>query len=97
MPGLEVFDLASDSWISVEKTSLSPATEWVIFGGRCLEKISKSRIKACLHRVTVPNFIKFKNPKDNEGEKENLEELAEAISSRRRFCFVYEQKLIDYF
>ncbi len=93
MAGLEVFDLASNSWINIERTSLSPANEWVIFGGRCLEKISNSKVKACLHRVTVPNFIELESPP---------ERIADALdvsipTSCRRFCFVYEQKLSDYF
>mmetsp|Transcript_50951 Transcript_50951/g.65248 ORF Transcript_50951/g.65248 Transcript_50951/m.65248 type:complete len:322 (+) Transcript_50951:88-1053(+) len=78
--GLDVFDQASKQWLSVENVSRHPGSDWVLFGGRCLEKVTNGMIKACLHRVTADGY--------------HEDELA---IGKRRFCFIYEQKLADFY
>jgi hypothetical protein len=73
VPGLDVFDPLSQAWVSVERASLRPGEDWVVFGGRCLE--AAAGVRACVHRVTASNF----------GHAQS--------AARRRFCFIYEQKL----
>jgi len=75
VPGLDVWDTHLGQWVSVEEACCdSPALAWVIFGGRCLEKATGSRVRACLHRVS-----------------------RSAIDKRRRFCFIFEQKIGDFY
>lgn len=77
VPGLDVFDRLTQAWVSVERASVRPGEEWVVFGGRCLE--AAAGVQACLHRVTASNY----------GHEET--------AARRRFCFIYEQKLSDFY
>ena len=81
--GLDVYDPVSNMWLNVERSSKSPASEWVVFGGRCLE--ASTGVKACLHRVTSSDYH------DGGAEKPG------GIKSPRRFCFIYEQKLEDFY
>ena len=75
VPGLDVYDTHLGEWVGVEAACAdTPAAAWVIFGGRCLEKATGGRIRACLHRVTRSD-----------------------LDRRRRFCFIFEQKIGDFF
>jgi isopenicillin N synthase-like dioxygenase len=56
--GLEVFDLHTREWIQVESV-LRHGEEWVLFGGRCLEKATGGTVPACLHRVRAANARRF--------------------------------------
>ena len=75
VPGLDVWDTHLGQWVSVEEACCdSPALAWVIFGGRCLENATGSRVRACLHRVS-----------------------RSAIDKCRRFCFIFKQKIGDFY
>lgn len=50
IPGLEVYDKALARWIEVEDVCI-PGAEWVLFGGRCLQRLTGGAIEACTHRV----------------------------------------------
>ena len=56
--GLEVFDPHTRQWIQVESV-LKHDEEWVLFGGRCLDKATGGRVPACLHRVRAANARRF--------------------------------------
>jgi isopenicillin N synthase-like dioxygenase len=49
--GLDVFDRASQCWISVENECV-PHNEWVLFCGKALERTTEARVRGTLHRVT---------------------------------------------
>ena len=88
VPGLDVFDPSTEAWVSIERASKTPASEFVVFGGRCLEAVTKGRIKACLHRVTSSDYghAASRPGEENEGRR-----------APPRFCFIFEQKLGDFF
>jgi len=83
VPGLEVLDQAAGEWVSVEACARSGqgGQEWVLFGGRALEAATQGQIKACRHRVTTPGF----------------RDAARRAARLRRFCFIFEQKLADFY
>lgn len=86
--GLDVFDRVAQCWLSVEAASKSPGSDFVVFGGSALEKASGGRIRACLHRVVASDYHQRKHGSENGQEKP---------ASRRRFCFIYEQKVAEYY
>jgi isopenicillin N synthase-like dioxygenase len=63
--GLDVFDQESEQWLNVEGASGRPGSDWVLFGGRCIEKATNGHIKACLHRVTADGY----HQKHSEGKR----------------------------
>lgn len=77
--GLDVFDQHTNQWISVEGVSRHPCSDWVLFGGRCLERVTKGAVKACRHRVSADGYHQQK------------------LNGKRRFCFIFEQKLSDFY
>jgi hypothetical protein len=92
-------------WVSVERACASaPASSWVVFGGRCLETATKGRVKACLHRVTAPNHRELTSQQETTTSQlskrtpfDTQREAESATTSRRRFCFIFEQKLADFY
>ncbi|KAJ8611149.1 hypothetical protein CTAYLR_003573 [Chrysophaeum taylorii] len=50
VPGLYVFDPATQSWLSVE-IAARPRRELVLFSGKALETASRGAIPACVHKV----------------------------------------------
>ncbi|CAK4396156.1 unnamed protein product [Aphanomyces euteiches] len=51
--GLDVFDLCSQQWLSVEAVC-KPHVEWVLFCGKALARATDNRVPGTLHRVTRP-------------------------------------------
>mmetsp|Transcript_2079 Transcript_2079/g.4472 ORF Transcript_2079/g.4472 Transcript_2079/m.4472 type:complete len:366 (-) Transcript_2079:98-1195(-) len=103
VPGLDVFDQTLDGglgkWVSVER-ACAPASSWVVFGGRCLEAATQGRIKACLHRVTTPNHneLAARGAAQSGGNHCDIPREAGASNeTKRRFCFIFEQKLSDFY
>ena len=89
--GLDVFDPTVKRWLSVEGASRAPGRLFVVFGGSGLERATKGRIKACLHRVVASNYHA------TEAEPEAEPKAHAATASKRRFCFIYEQKIEEFY